>query len=1519
MSRHESSEHDGPEDEHPYSDSQGVAIIGMACRFADAESPARFWSNLVDGVESITVEDGAAPDGRLRAASTLDGIDEFDAGFFGYNPREAALLDPQHRLFLEVCWEALEDGGSAGRRRTTDIGVYGGSGTSLYLMHNLIGQAGRPLPNFLDSTDDLQLAMAADRDYLTSRVAYKLGLSGPSVTVQAACGTSLYALHLACQALLAGECDLALAGGAHVPVPQIDGYQPEPGLVMSQDGHCRAFDARATGTVFGSGVGVVLLKPLAQALADGDSMYAVVRGTAVNNDGSGKPGFSTPSVAGQAAVIRQALAAANVEAGSISYVEAHGTATPTGDPIEIAALTEAFQGVRPQSCALGSVKTNIGHLSWAGGVSGLIKVALSLRHRKLPASLHFREPNPAIDFAASPFYVQSETTGWDVHGGPRRAGVSAFGLGGTNAHAILEEPPDAPAGRNVPARAVAPGPQVLPISGHSESALRDLAARVSRALLDDDAAPEVIDAAYTLGTGRQHFAHRAAVVGSDHKTLAALLDAVADGQDDVSDRFDGEIGLASGRAADPPPRLTTLFSGQGGEYLEACRDLYLSEPVFQEFVDSTDPYFRQHTGYRLSEFLYQDGARRGMPIADIRLAQPIVYALQVGLMRLWRGWGITPDTYIGHSLGEYAAAHCAGVFDFETGLYLVCERGKLLDTLPDSGAMAAVFAGEPDVLDLLEGNDQVDIAAVNAPNRIVISGDRSALHDVVTEAEKRGITCRKLRISRAGHSRQMDAIQDGYSAVLESVEMRPPTHTIISTLTGSVIGDEIATAGYWRRQLRHPVRFFEALRGAASDVFLEIGLSNTLANLAQVALGDGGEGEPTFLETLRWERDDIASTRLALAGAYSAGMAVDWAAVSPGGRMVTLPTYPFQRSRHWISPTGPTGVAAAGRVASDAMGAVDAPVTDHPHADGTGHYVVTWADAPPVASAPVAEPLAGRRCLVVEPSTKSGADLARELERLGAEVLVHALSDEHDDAVAAAARAIAEYRPATVVNAVPALRKRHADLGGLPLTTESVSGDVVAAGGLATLRTFQAVSAANPHDVTVCTVTSGAHQVLTSDDVIPAQGAVIGVARTARTELSTVHHMLIDLDPADTRQRWSAAVARLAAAIGSAPAGDAELALRGDRTLLPCLRPAMPPSGGGRVRIDPGGWYILTGGLSGIGLECARALLELGARRLVVSGRRAPRRELAERMRRLRQEFAADIRTETVDVTSRPQVARLLADYSSGDFAVRGIIHAAGVIDDGIIDRTDWSRMARVLAPKAQGAWNLHRCATEYAPDLDLFVMTSSYGGLFGNPGQAGHAAANTFLDALAGHRRAVGLPGLSLDLGSWSDVGYLAGNDGYLRRLEEQGVGTISSSEGRPVVRAAIEGWPAGQVAILPTRWHDLDPDHHLASNPVLNGVTGDGSAFSPGDADAPAPVTPADIMACCQGVVARVLGYDVEELGRIDLAEAGMDSLNALTIRNRLQRLLSVPLPASICFDRPTLSELAADIEKRMTEIRS
>jgi acyl transferase domain-containing protein/acyl carrier protein len=1500
-------------DQSDLQEPEGIAVIGMACRFPGADTPGEYWRNLADEIESIRVEDrDERGEGRVRAHSRLTGIDQFDAEFFGYSTREADLLDPQHRLFLECSWEALEDGGVAGRRLVEDIGVYGGSGSSLYLMNNLHGQATNPTPNYLDSAADLQLALAADRDYLASRVCYKLGLTGPSVNVQAACATSLYALHLACQAILNGECDLALAGGVHVPVPQIDSYVHEPGLVFSEDGHCRVFDAAATGTVFGSGVGVVLLKPLEKALADHDRIYAVVRGTAINNDGSGKPGFSAPSVVGQTAVIRQALAAAGVEPESVSYVEAHGTGTLAGDPVEVTALAEAFTGCPPRSCALGSVKTNIGHLGWAAGIAGVIKTALALTHRTIPASLNFREPNPAIDFERTPFYVNTTTSEWQRDAGPLRAGVSAFGLGGTNAHVILEEAPRRTRGgehRDPADRAGAP--YVIPLSARTRPALQAQAARMRTSLRD---APErrCTDVAFSLGEGRRHFPERTAVMASERQSLVDLLDAVANGQEDLQNPWADEMGIITGTATATAPRIAALFTGQGTEYLEVGRRLHESEPAFRDTIRAADETVSRYLGEPLSSFLYKNPVRRGMEIDDIAAAQTVNYVLQAALSNLWRSWGVEPDVYLGHSLGEYAAAYGAGVFDFETGLYLVSERGRLLKSLPDNGAMAAVFASEDQVAELLSGTADMSIAAVNTPNSVVVSGERRAVADVVQKAEHRGLKCKPLPITRAGHSPLIDPILDAYTAVLEGVTLCEPTRTIISNLTGGQVVAEIATASYWRDQLRNPVRFLDAVRAAdamRANVFMELGPSHALSTMAQLALQDDGTSDRTWLETLRWETNDTASVRRALATAYTSGVEVDWSAVHPDAHMVSVPTYPFQRRRHWTDPAEDDGRERRPVVRpADARSHGDLLEAD---SDTPRPYAIHWTEA----AAHPAGTLAGRTCMLVGPESVLLSTLARSLEQAGADVRVFAGQESGSlgDMTEELAALLAEAGPDLLINAWPLIAKRTEDLRGSRSAHASVTAQVYGAAGGVVLAVYQALSRAGRSDIRALTLTSGAQCVSSADDPAPAQGALMGVYRTARAECWHLSHKALDIDPEDVRRRWDTVVSRLPHRIAQLPRTESELALRDGRFLAPRLAPegAVDDS----APIDPDGWYLVTGGTAGVGRVFAHALLELGVKKLVLCHRRqldaAAERSIAE----LRESFGAEIVARRVDVRASDQVDRLVAEYSVGP-GLRGIVHAAGVIDDGILDHMDRARMERVLRPKAQGAWNLHESTARHAPELNLFVMTSSSTGLFGNEGQANHAAASTYLDALAHHRRARGLPGLSLDLGAWSGIGFLHDNDEVVAELRRTGVGTIDPDAGRIVVRGVLRCSSTGQMAVLPVRWSALDPAHRLANNPITvdlaHAVADSSGRGRPGESSSRA--SRCDIETACTDVVSGILGERGESAGNGNLLNSGMDSLRALSIRNALQKRLGVLLPMSVFFDNPTVGGLVDELVARM-----
>ncbi|HEY0607520.1 MAG TPA: type I polyketide synthase, partial [Herpetosiphonaceae bacterium] len=669
-----------------------IAVVGMAGRFPGARSIEAFWENLCAGVESITFfsEEELLAEGvdaatqalphYVKARGVLDDVEWFDAPFFDISHREAEVLDPQHRLFLETSWEALEHAGYDPQRYKGAIGVFAGTSLNSYLLYNLY-----PNAQLMQSMGYIQMLINSDKDFLTTRVSYKLNLEGPSLTVQTACSTSLVAAHLACQSLLNGECDMALAGGITVSVPQRTGYWYQEGSILSPDGHCRAFDASAQGTVFGSGVGLIVLKRLEDALQDGDTIHAVIKGSAINNDGGAKAGYTAPRIDGQAKVIRAAQLMSEVEPETIGYIEAHGTGTPLGDPIEVAALNQVFQGkiAEPGSCAMGTVKSNVGHLDAAAGIAGLIKSILVLKHGQIPPSLHFTSPNPAIDFANSPFFVNTQLRDW-AGPTPRRAGVSSFGIGGTNAHLILEEPPAIDAGDSGRSW------QILTLSAKTQTAL-DAATQRLAAHLSQHPDLNLADVAYTLQVGRQPFSYRRALVCSDRNDALRTLTA------DSSDR------VLSGQVSYSDRPVAFLFPGQGAQYIDMGRALYDDEPVFREAVDRCCELLKPHLGLDLRTILYPTGeaqAEATEQLTQTQITQPALFVIEYALAQLWQSWGVQPAAMIGHSIGEYVAATLAGVFSLEDALLLVATRGRLMQSVPH-GSMLSVALPASEIEPLL--------------------------------------------------------------------------------------------------------------------------------------------------------------------------------------------------------------------------------------------------------------------------------------------------------------------------------------------------------------------------------------------------------------------------------------------------------------------------------------------------------------------------------------------------------------------------------------------------------------------------------------------------------------------------------------------------------------------------------------------------------------------------------------------------------------------------------------------------
>ncbi|GAA1920358.1 type I polyketide synthase [Streptantibioticus ferralitis] len=894
-----------------------VAVVGMAGRFPGAEDIDAYWRNLRDGVESITrlAEEELLAEGIERAeferpeyvpaAPLLDGPDLFDARFFGFSAREAALLDPQQRLFLECAWHALEHAG-IDPATVRSGGVFAGANMPAYLMSNLLG--GRRI--VLDSTV-FELQIHNDKDYLATRTAHQLGFTGPALSVQTACSTSLVAVHEAAQSLHTGACDVALAGGVCVRVPHRVGYRYERGLIYSPDGHCRPFDAEAQGTVFGSGVGVVVLKRLTDAVADGDRVLAVLKGSAVNNDGSDKVSYTSPSVTGQERVVLQALRAGGVDARTVTAIEAHGTATPIGDPIEINALTRAHRHSTQDTgyCAIGSVKSNIGHLESAAGIASLIKAVLQLQHRELAPSLHFRTPNPRIDFGATPFRVNTERVAWEPGDVPRRIGVSSFGIGGTNAHVVLEE---ASAACTAP-EPVATGPatdrpQLLLLSARTPQALEAATDRLARRFAGPDA-PAVADAAYTLQTGRRPMRHRRAVLVPPDPARAASLLGGAD-----PDR------ARQGNAGTGRPRTVFLFPGQGTQFPKMGHGLYTADPGFAADIDRSARLLHPDLGFDLREALYGT-ATDAERLTSTEVAQPALFTTEYALARLLLRWGVAPDDMVGHSVGEFTAACVAGVLPLEDALHLVALRGKLMREQPP-GAMLSVEAAEETLVPLLP--QAVSVAAVNAPALCVAAGPEEGVAALERALADAGVAARRLHTSHAFHSAMMDPVVGPLTEAVRGAALVPGERPFVSGVTGEAITPGQATdPAYWGSHARQPVRFADAVRTAASrgrTVLVEVGPGTALSTLSRAALADR-----RGISTVRTMRrpgeagDDLETLLLGVGDLWLAGGEMRWHALHDGPRRrAALPGYPFQRERHWIGPGGGRSAGTAGSPAEAA-------------------------------------------------------------------------------------------------------------------------------------------------------------------------------------------------------------------------------------------------------------------------------------------------------------------------------------------------------------------------------------------------------------------------------------------------------------------------------------------------------------------------------------------------------------------------------------------------------------------------
>lgn len=1364
----------------------GIAIISMVGRFPGADNVDRFWEMIRDGREGISfftaeelIDSGISPKlvsnpNYVRARGVIPDIDRFDARFFGYSPREAEILDPQQRLFLESCWTALESAGYAAARPSVPVGVFAGCiGGHTYLVNNLIEDR-----ELRENVGDYPLFVANDKDSLTTRVAYKLNLRGPAVTVQTGCSTALVAVAMACQSLIDFQCDLALAGGAALTVPQKTGYLYTPGLVVSPDGHCRTFDAAAKGTLTSSGLGVVLLKRVSDALRDRDPIVAVIRGWAINNDGADKVGYTAPSVQGQADCIAQALEVAEVEAASIGMVEAHGTATPIGDPIEVAALTQAFRAStkRRSYCAIGSVKTNVGHLETAAGIAGLIKAAQAVAHGQIPPSLHFRTPNPEIDFASSPFYVNTELRPWPANLSPRRAGVSSFGIGGTNAHVVLEQAP--PPGATDAGRPW----KLLCLSARSRPALDAATANLKQYLSEQPhgGGTDLADIAYTLQVGRRAFNHRRILVCSDSADALAALSSK-----EPARMFTGE--------ADKPPSLVFMFTGQGSQHVNMCRELYQRERFFREQVDHCCSLLRSEVDFDLRAILFPAESQREEAARELTrtaVTQPALFVIEYALAKLWMELGLQPTAMIGHSLGEYVAACLAGVMSLRDALMLIVQRGWLMQQM-SPGAMLAVPLSEEQVRQFLTAD--LSLSAINGPSHCVVGGPIPAIDNLEKRLLEMKLRGRRLHTSHAFHSSMMDSILDAFVMGVRRVQLNPPRIRYISNLTGRWITPQEATdPAYYARQLRGTVRFspgLEILLSEPDRALLEIGPSATLSILAKQ------HPDPTskrlILASLRGAdgaQSDLNCILGALGQLWLAGFPVNWDALykHERRRRVVLPTYPFERERYWLDPPR--------RVAESLPAARPAPAAKPKTTEIDSYfYKPSWHASPTPPAAPSREQ---QNWLLFANSHPLCARIARRLRQQGQAVttvrpglgFAHTRLDEYTIDPSQASdyeRLIEELtqkgrslrRMVHLWNYGEELAAPAADPtdGGSPawLPSEPSLQTLPAAQELAYFsltylaRALGRKLVSEPLQLSV--ITSGAVRVQSEEPVRrPERALVAGPCKVIPTEYRNITCQHVDVQPPTTEGADEDGLAERLIAEFNAEALEPQLAYRGlQRYVLHYRALRLPRVTGELPRLRRGGAYLITGGLGGIGLELAEYLARSYQAKLVLTSReglpldgdRSRRASYPERIQRRLQKVESLERLGAEVMVVRADITDLAAMQSAVDAAVarfgpiRGVIHSAGVPGGGVIQRRSRDAVAAVLAPKVTGTLVLDTIFRQR--DLDFFVLCSSLSSVLGGFGQADYSAANAFLDAFAHYRsgRSRGLS-VAVNWDAWREVG---------------------------------------------------------------------------------------------------------------------------------------------------------------------
>lgn len=1499
-----------------------IAVIGMAGRFPGAPDIKAFWQNLRDGVESISfftndelIAAGVDPallndPHYVKAAPILEDVEMFDAAFFGFTPKEAELIDPQQRLFLECAWQAIEHAGYNVDTYEGAVGVFAGARTNTYLF-NLVTN-----PGLLRSIGAFEIGLGNDLSFMTSRISYKLNLHGPSYSVHTACSTALVAIHLACQSLLLGECQMALAGGVAVNVPQKTGYLYQPGGIVSPDGHCRVFEANSQGTIFGSGVGAVVLKPLEAAIEDRDHIYAVIKGSAINNDGAQKASFTAPGVRGQEEVILDALASAEISPETVSYIETHGTGTSLGDSIEIRALTKVFRRkVREKAvCALGSVKTNLGHLDAAAGIASFIKTVLALQHKVLPPTLHFQTPNPNIGLEDTPFYVNARLANWQRNHSPRRAGVSSFGIGGTNAHVVLEETPAL-----TTSEATRPF-QLLLLSARTETALA--AATQNLANFLKTAESPLADVAYTLQIGRKTFMHRRIAVCQTSQEGAALLEELGASQ----------VSTGHSEMVDRPAAF--LFPGQGAQYVNMARGIYQREPVFREWVDRCVALLKPHMGLDLLGVLYPDEGQQETAVSRLtqtHLAQPALFVIEYALAQLWISWGIRPQAMIGHSIGEYVAACLAGVFSLADALRLVAVRGQLMQGQPE-GAMLAVLASEAEIRPFL--SPHLSLAAINAPQQCVVAGPTANIETLQGQLTAAGIEHHRLHTSHAFHSAMMDGILDSFAAEVQKAALNPPQIPYLSNVTGTWITAEQATnPRYWAQHLRQTVQFADGIAKLAENsnqVLLEVGPGQTLQRLirqnvvhtpAHVVLASTRHPQE--------KQDDLAHLLTALGKLWLAGVSIDWDGfyTHEQRQRCAVPTYPFERQRFWVE---------AGRL--------ETAVSSHPAPSTGKHALVTdWFYTPSWkrSAFPISQPgqPATKTWLLFDNGSSFAATAMEQLQQTQQRVACVKAGTQFEQ-LAENNYVINPQHPADYQRLLQTLQQQ----GQTPdviLHLWNITAHKTGAtdktgfqkaqenGYYSLLFLAQALAKNNiVNPLQLWVLSNHLQQVESQDTIHPEKAPLLGACKVIPQEYEHITCYSLDVEGIPGNKTAEIALFHhLLAEVTTKPA-ETVIAYRGRQRWAQTYEPIKTLPGNGAVPpLRQHGVYLITGGLGGVGQILAAHLARTVQARLILTGRSAlpPKEQWDQWLRdhdgqdatsrkiqtiQTLEAAGAEVWPVAVDVANENQMCSLITQINGRFGQLHGVLHAAGITSGSSvftpISEIGFAESETQFHPKAYGLYVLEK-ALQGQP-IDFCLLFSSNAAVLGGLGFVAYAASNSFMDAFAiHHSQAYGLPWISANWDHWPEE--TRQFTGFQTSMEQY---TMTRPESEQAFQLAVSLAGMGQVVVSTG-----DLASRLAIWIERRAPSGTAQSVNGHTSSHPRPQVSSTYVAPRNEVEEKVVAIWQEVLGiqqvgiHDNFFDLGGHSLLATRLVARLRQAFQVDLPLAKFFESATVLNIAEAIQ--------